>query len=64
MLFYDRLIAETESERTEFTSIPLIREALRSGASRELYLRLPDASLSSREAYVPAAGFRRGENQR
>jgi pyrroloquinoline quinone (PQQ) biosynthesis protein C len=36
--FYDRLIAETEKERIGFTSIPLIREALRSGASRELYL--------------------------
>jgi pyrroloquinoline quinone (PQQ) biosynthesis protein C len=36
--FYDRLIAETEKERIEFTSIPLIREALRSGASRELYV--------------------------
>jgi pyrroloquinoline quinone (PQQ) biosynthesis protein C len=38
MPFYDRLSAETERERTGFTSIPLIREALRSGASRELYL--------------------------
>ena len=38
MLFYDRLIAETEKERTGFTSIPLIREAVRSGASRELYV--------------------------
>jgi long-chain acyl-CoA synthetase len=38
MPFYDRLIAETERERTEFASIPLISEALRSGASRELYL--------------------------
>jgi pyrroloquinoline quinone (PQQ) biosynthesis protein C len=36
--FYDRLIAETERERIAFTSIPLIREAVRSGASRELYL--------------------------
>jgi pyrroloquinoline quinone (PQQ) biosynthesis protein C len=36
--FYDRLTAETEKERIGFTSIPLIREALRSGASRELYL--------------------------
>ena len=38
MLFYDRLIAETEKERIGFTSIPLIREAVRSGASRELYV--------------------------
>ena len=38
MSFYDRLIAETEKERIDFTSIPLIREAVRSGASRELYL--------------------------
>ena len=38
MPFYDRLIAETERERIGFTSIPLIREALRSGVSRELYL--------------------------
>ena len=38
MTFYDRLIAETESERIGFLSIPLIREALHSGASRELYL--------------------------
>jgi pyrroloquinoline quinone (PQQ) biosynthesis protein C len=36
--FYDRLIAETEKERIGFTSIPLIREAVRSGASRELYV--------------------------
>jgi pyrroloquinoline quinone (PQQ) biosynthesis protein C len=36
--FYDRLIAETERERIGFLSIPLIREALHSGASRELYL--------------------------
>ncbi|HZP08610.1 iron-containing redox enzyme family protein [Methyloceanibacter sp.] len=38
MLFYDRLIAETERERIGFVSIPLISEAVRSGASRELYL--------------------------
>lgn len=38
MSFYDRLINETEKERIAFTSIPLIRETLRSGASRELYL--------------------------
>ena len=38
MLFYDQLTAETEQERNGFTSIPLIGEALRSGASRELYL--------------------------
>ena len=38
MSFYDRLIAETEKERIGFTSIPLICEALRSGASRELYI--------------------------
>ena len=36
--FYNRLIAETEKERIAFTTIPLIREAVRSGASRELYL--------------------------
>jgi len=38
VLFYDRLIAETERERIGFTSIPLIREALHSGVSRELYV--------------------------
>ena len=38
MSFYDRLIAETQKERIAFTTIPLIREAVRSGASRELYL--------------------------
>ena len=38
MSFYDRLIAETQRERIAFTTIPLIREAVRSGASRELYL--------------------------
>lgn len=38
MSFYDRLIAETEKERIGFTSVPLIREAVRSGASRELYV--------------------------
>jgi len=36
--FYDRLIAETEKERIAFTSIPLIREAVRAGGSRELYI--------------------------
>jgi len=36
--FYDRLIAETERERIGFTTIPLIREALRSGVSRDLYI--------------------------
>jgi len=36
--FYDRLINETERERIGFTTIPLIREALRSGVSRELYI--------------------------
>jgi pyrroloquinoline quinone (PQQ) biosynthesis protein C len=38
VLFYDRLVSETESERNGFTSIPLIREAIRAGASRELYI--------------------------
>jgi pyrroloquinoline quinone (PQQ) biosynthesis protein C len=38
VLFYDRLITATERERNGFISIPLIGEALRSGASRELYL--------------------------
>ena len=38
MSFYDRLSAETEKERIAFTSIPLIRAALRSGGSRELYI--------------------------
>ena len=38
MLFYDRLVSETEKERNGFTSIPLICEAMRSGASRELYV--------------------------
>ena len=37
-MFYDRLITATERERNGFISIPLIGEALRSGASRELYL--------------------------
>jgi pyrroloquinoline quinone (PQQ) biosynthesis protein C len=38
MLFYDRLTAETESEREAFMSIPLIVETLRSGAPPELYV--------------------------
>ena len=38
LLFYDRLMRETERERNGFISIPLIGEALRSGASLELYL--------------------------
>ena len=38
MSFYDRLVSETENERNGFTAIPLIREAMRSGASRELYV--------------------------
>ena len=38
MAFYDRLVSETDKERNGFTSIPLIREALRSGASRDLYV--------------------------
>lgn len=38
MLFYDRLVSETENERNDFTSIPLVREAVRSGGSRGLYV--------------------------
>ena len=38
MEFYDRLLAATAAEREEFLSIPLIREAVASGASRELYV--------------------------
>jgi len=38
LLFYDRLMRETERERNSFISIPLIGAALRSGASLELYL--------------------------
>ncbi len=38
MLFYDRLTSETEKERNGFTAIPLIGEAVRSGAARELYV--------------------------
>jgi pyrroloquinoline quinone (PQQ) biosynthesis protein C len=38
LLFYDRLTGETERARSGFTSIPLIGEALRSGASLELYI--------------------------
>jgi pyrroloquinoline quinone (PQQ) biosynthesis protein C len=38
VVFYDRLVSETENERNGFTSIPLIREAMHSGASRELYI--------------------------
>jgi pyrroloquinoline quinone (PQQ) biosynthesis protein C len=38
MQFYDRLTAETKRERDAFTSIPLIVETLRTGASRELYV--------------------------
>ncbi len=38
MLFYDGLITATERERNGFISIPLISEALRTGASRDLYL--------------------------
>jgi pyrroloquinoline quinone (PQQ) biosynthesis protein C len=38
MQFYDRLIAETKRERDAFTSIPLIVETLRTGASRDLYV--------------------------
>lgn len=38
MLFYDRLIAETEKERNGFISIPLIQEALRTGVSSALYI--------------------------
>jgi pyrroloquinoline quinone (PQQ) biosynthesis protein C len=38
MNFYDRLYAETTPARNAFLSIPLIQEAVRSGASRELYV--------------------------
>ncbi len=37
-MFYDRLMTATERERSAFISIPLIGEALRTGASRELYV--------------------------
>lgn len=38
MQFYDRLLAETKPEREAFMSIPLIREALCGGVTRELYV--------------------------
>ena len=38
LLFYDRLMRETERERNGFISIPLIGEVLHSGALLELYL--------------------------
>lgn len=38
MSFYDRLVAETADDRDAFLAIPLVRQAIRNGASRELYL--------------------------
>ncbi|MBV5266044.1 TenA family transcriptional regulator [Pinisolibacter aquiterrae] len=38
MSFYDRLTQETATERTRFLSIPLVRSALRSGASKTVYV--------------------------
>ncbi len=38
MNFYDRLYSETTLARNAFLSIPLIQEAVRSGASRDLYI--------------------------
>ncbi len=35
---YDRLYAETAASRTEFLSIPLVKQALATGGSRALYL--------------------------
>jgi pyrroloquinoline quinone (PQQ) biosynthesis protein C len=38
MSFYEQLVAETADSRDAFLSIPLVRKALRDGASRSLYL--------------------------
>lgn len=38
MSLFDRLVQQTASSRQEFIEIPVIREVLREGASRELYL--------------------------
>ena len=38
MSFYRQLVAETADSRDAFLSIPLIRTAIRNGASRSLYL--------------------------
>lgn len=38
MSFYDQLLAATAGERNAFLSIPLIRDAIKNGASRELYV--------------------------
>ncbi len=36
--FYDRLVAETEAERSTFMALPIIRKALVGGLSRQVYL--------------------------
>jgi pyrroloquinoline quinone (PQQ) biosynthesis protein C len=38
MSFYDRLISETSRERDAFLAIPLVQQAIRSGAPRALYV--------------------------
>jgi len=38
MTFHEQLLAETSRDREKFLDIPLVRQAIRSGASRELYL--------------------------
>jgi pyrroloquinoline quinone (PQQ) biosynthesis protein C len=38
MNFYEKLVTETAESRDAFLSIPLVRETLRNGASRSLYL--------------------------
>jgi len=38
MNFYDRLYSETTPARNAFLSIPLIQDAIRSGAAREVYI--------------------------
>jgi pyrroloquinoline quinone (PQQ) biosynthesis protein C len=37
MSFYDRILSETAREREQFLAIPIVREAVRSGATRALY---------------------------
>lgn len=38
MTFYERLVLDTAAERDEFLTIPLVRRAVQTGASRTLYL--------------------------
>ena len=52
---FERLYEETTEARERFLAIPLVKHAVATGGTREMYLALPDRSLSPRQTYLPAS---------